>query len=129
MNEVALQDLAARLTQAKDTGASVTLSAEESRIITSALLELASSQTTVALQRTLLASYDEDLQAIDRAAAGALQGLAGELQRAADARASIEPGAAQEARQALIEQIRQAHTIEHALTVVLRFAMIAGRLA
>lgn len=128
MMESALQDLAARLANAREDAAPIELSADDARVVASALLELASSQTTIALQRTLLASYDEDLRAIDASAAGALQGLAGELQHAAARAAPVNPEAAHAARQGLIEQIRQAHTIEHALTVVLRFAMVAGRL-
>ena len=126
MNDQALSDLAARLAGARADATPLELSGEEGRVVAAALLELASSQTTLALQRSLLASYDEDLQAIDRAAAGALQGIAKELQ---DAAAPIDLASTAEARRALIDDIRSARSIEHALTVVLRFALIAGRLA
>ncbi len=128
MNDSMLESLASRLATAKNNDTSIELSSDEAKLITSSLLELASSQTTIALQRTLLGSYDEDLQAIDSATAGALQGLAHELNLANETLHSIDTSAANDARQVLIEQIRTSHSIEHALTVVLRFAMIAGRL-
>lgn len=97
------------------------LTADERAALLAALHELASAQGVIAKQAMLLASYDEDIQAIEHAARLGVEKASDAL--ASGAGWSYDAAAAADARRALLEAVENNGSLAKVAAAALAFAM------
>lgn len=99
------------------------LSVDERTALLAALAELAAAQSTIATQAMLLASYDEDIAAIERSARLEIDHAAAPPGGSID----FDPAEANAARRALLEATRRASSLGTIAAAALTFALRLAR--